>query len=551
MLRLGQVARSRKRLDDATIAALLDAVAQAPQSSALYAIESLPALGGPARSRLVEVAGKALEHPGPNRSFALRALAKGGAEAAPLLRHLLDAEATTDAERADAARSLGALGGAAQTDLTAVLAARARKLLDEKAWLTSQHGVVLTLLEGLDSKPDDAPIVKELAQLPLDGDAPTKRRKIMLRCRAAVALAGKASASRALLDCDPSAPAERREGALALLKVLGRGPLDQARGVRFAELARSSDRVVREAALELLMAHDEVANIPALLADALATNEVGVQATAAKILARYPSRAAPAGKEDAKGEKPAAAGVDPRVVQALTKALAEVGKSNNIEVASGLLDAAAALELLGARPALERACASTNPTLRQHAERGFAALGEPAHRCASVAGTESWTAPPAADFKLSFDTDVGPLSITLWGNKSPFATLRLVELARSGFFNGMLIHRVVPGFVVQLGDPDGDGFGGPPSLPPLRCQLGPEDFDLGSVGVALAGRDTGSSQFFVTFHRAPHLVGEYSLIGHAEPGWERLAAGDRILSASVLEVASVLEAAGALEAGPN
>jgi cyclophilin family peptidyl-prolyl cis-trans isomerase/uncharacterized SAM-binding protein YcdF (DUF218 family)/HEAT repeat protein len=534
MLGLGQVARTRKRLDDATIAALLDAAALAPASSALYAIETLPALGGPARARLLEVSSKALEQAGPNRGFAIRALAKAGAEAAAPLRRLLEAETTTDAERADAARSLAALGNAAQTELAAALTSRARKLLDEKAWLTTQHGVVLTLLEGMEPKSSDTPILSELAQLPPDGEAPLKRRKIMLRCRAAAILAGKASASQVLLNCDPSAPAERREGLLALVKVLGRGPLDKARGVRFAELARSSDRLVREAALELLMAHDEAPNIPALLADALATREPGVQATAAKILSRYPSRAAAPQKDDPKAEKPTAAPTaDPRVVQALTQALTEVGKSNNIEVSSGLLDAAAALELLGAKPALERACASTNPTLRQHAERGFAALGEPTHRCPSVVGAEPWNEPPAADFKLAFDTDIGPLSITLWGNKSPFATLRLVELARSGFFDGMRIHRVVPGFVVQLGDPDADGFGGPPNLPPLRCQLGAGDFNPGSVGVALAGRDTGSSQFFVTLRRAPHLVGEYSLIGEAEPGWERLTAGDRIVKVSV------------------
>jgi cyclophilin family peptidyl-prolyl cis-trans isomerase len=98
----------------------------------------------------------------------------------------------------------------------------------------------------------------------------------------------------------------------------------------------------------------------------------------------------------------------------------------------------------------------------------------------------------------------------------------------------MLVHRVVPGFVVQFGDPDGDGFGGP-NLLPLRCQLSDDDFGLNSVGVALAGRDTGISQFFVTLRRAPHLDGEYSLIGSAEPGWERLAAGDRILKVRVLE----------------
>jgi HEAT repeat protein len=140
LLGLGQVARSRKHLDDATIAALLDVAAQAPQSPALYAIESLPALGAAARTRLLEVAQKVLEQPGAGRAFALRALAKAGSEAAAPLRQFIQSESATDAERADAARSLAALGNAAQSELATALQGRARTLIDGKAWLTSQHG---------------------------------------------------------------------------------------------------------------------------------------------------------------------------------------------------------------------------------------------------------------------------------------------------------------------------------------------------------------------------------------------------------------------------
>jgi cyclophilin family peptidyl-prolyl cis-trans isomerase len=257
-----------------------------------------------------------------------------------------------------------------------------------------------------------------------------------------------------------------------------------------------------------------------------------VRATAAQVLSRYPARAQRPSQHapDEAGSPPA----DPRVVQELTRQLAEVGKSNNIELSSWLLDAASALELLGAKPALERACGSANPTLRKHAEQGFARLGDKQHRCPSVAGKDIWPAGAVPDFRLELTTDIGPLSLTLRGDASPFATLRLVELARSHFFDGMAVHRVVPGFVVQLGDPDGDGFGGP-NLPPLRCQVDSAPFELGSVGVALAGRDTGLSQFFVALRPAPHLAAEYSQIGRAEPGWERLAPGDRILQVRVLE----------------
>jgi cyclophilin family peptidyl-prolyl cis-trans isomerase len=528
-LGLARVARERKRLDDATIAALLDFASKHPESAALHPFESLPSLGPAARERLLEVARVALESPGPGRAYAVRALAKGGPPAAEALRRLLDADGTSHAERADAVRSLAALGAAGQVELAGALPGRARALIDRKAWLTGEHGVVSTLLEALEPQRADPALLTELAQLPLsDEPAPIVRRKVMLRCRAAALLAGRASQSAALLACDPSPPAERREGALSTLRVLARGPLTGARGARFAELARDGDRVVREAALELLTSHDEVEDIPALLASALLAKEAGVSATAAKVLARYPSRAQlPAAGQEA----PVPA---PSVVQALSKRLQEVGTSRHLELSAALLDAGAALSLLAVKPAAERACASTSPTLRKHAERAYSQLGEPARRCEDVPSQEAWSGPLLGEVRVELDTDAGPLSLTLKGEESPFAVARFVELARSGFFDGLAVHRVVPGFVAQFGDPDGDGFGGA-DLPPLRCQTSADGFQAGSVGVALAGRDTGVSQFFVTLRPAPHLAGEYSLIGEATGAWERLAPGDRIVKARVLE----------------
>jgi cyclophilin family peptidyl-prolyl cis-trans isomerase len=188
--------------------------------------------------------------------------------------------------------------------------------------------------------------------------------------------------------------------------------------------------------------------------------------------------------------------------------------------------------------ALERACGSNNATLRQHAERGFAALGEPKRRCPTVASKEELKSLPQSDVTLSFETEQNvTLRLTLDATESPFATERLVQLARAGFYAGMAVHRVVPGFVVQLGDPDGDGFGGP-DLPPLRDQLSLRSFQQGSVGIALAGRDTGSSQFFVALRAAPHLDQDYSLVGRAEPGWEQVVSGDVIRKVTVQDLRS-------------
>jgi cyclophilin family peptidyl-prolyl cis-trans isomerase len=534
-LGLGRVARERKRLDDASVAALLDAAAQNPGEGAFFfAIESLPSLGAAAKERLLEVGGKALEQPSKARAFAARALAKAGPGAAPALRRLIEAlDRSGNVEAANAAAALAGLGAAGQPELRAVLTTVGQRYLESDVYWSADIGVLLTLLDGVEPHQGPSAVLTQLAQLPVEKDppGPLLRRKVMVRCRAAAALAGSASLNAALLACDPAPAEARREGSLALLRVLARGSLTKARGARFQELARSSDRVVREAALELLVNHDEADDIPGLLASALEAQEVGVRATAAKVLARYPARA------HANVAKPSQAApvADPRVVQALTKQLPEVGVSNNIELGCLLLDAAAALELLGAKPALERACGSANPTLRQHAERGFAALGEPKRRCPAVPGREPLQAMSAGEFALEFKTEERTLRLTLSGSESPFATERLVQLARAGFYNGLKVHRVVPGFVVQIGDPDGDGFGGP-DLPPLRDQVTLEPFDVGSVGIALAGRDTGLSQFFVTLRRAPHLDGEYSLIGHAEPGWSDLVAGDLIREVTVRDL---------------
>ncbi|HYJ09012.1 MAG TPA: HEAT repeat domain-containing protein, partial [Polyangiaceae bacterium] len=191
-LGLAQLARRRKRLDDATIAALLDAAAKQGSGTYLHPLESLPGLGSAAQQRLLEVARPVLERAEPARAFAIRALAKANADAAHPLLVLLEAASTSDGERAEAARSLSALGEAGQSALAAALRQQARSLLDTKAWLTSQHGVVLTMLEGLAPKSAEPGVLLELAQLPLGGEAPpVLRRKIMLRCRAAALLAGR------------------------------------------------------------------------------------------------------------------------------------------------------------------------------------------------------------------------------------------------------------------------------------------------------------------------------------------------------------------------
>jgi cyclophilin family peptidyl-prolyl cis-trans isomerase len=129
--------------------------------------------------------------------------------------------------------------------------------------------------------------------------------------------------------------------------------------------------------------------------------------------------------------------------------------------------------------------------------------------------------------RIVFDTDApASIGVTFDPGLAPVAATRFAEMARAGFFTGMAVHRVVPGFVVQLGDVGGDSYGGNGKL--LRCETSPVSFAAHDVGVALAGRDTGSSQFFVTLAPTPHLDGEYAWIGRADGDWDAVAEGDVI-----------------------
>jgi cyclophilin family peptidyl-prolyl cis-trans isomerase len=106
-------------------------------------------------------------------------------------------------------------------------------------------------------------------------------------------------------------------------------------------------------------------------------------------------------------------------------------------------------------------------------------------------------------FTVHLDDAVAP--VTVW---------RLNALAKRGFFDGSSFHRVVPAFVVQGGCPRGDGWGGPGFV--QRCETSDVPYEAGTVGMALAGKDTGGSQWFVTHRRTPHLDGRYTVFGN---GW--------------------------------
>jgi cyclophilin family peptidyl-prolyl cis-trans isomerase len=125
---------------------------------------------------------------------------------------------------------------------------------------------------------------------------------------------------------------------------------------------------------------------------------------------------------------------------------------------------------------------------------------------------------PAVSTQAFIDTDYGSIQLELAVLDAPLTVENFVDLARRGFYDGLLFHRVVPNFVVQSGDPRGDGEGGPGHT--IRDELNEQAYIRGTVGMALDWRDTGGSQFFITHSPQPHLDGRYTVFGRVIGGIE-------------------------------
>jgi len=131
------------------------------------------------------------------------------------------------------------------------------------------------------------------------------------------------------------------------------------------------------------------------------------------------------------------------------------------------------------------------------------------------------------------ETDRGRLDIELLPAEAPITIAVFMGLVERRFFDGFRWHRVVPNFVVQDGDPRGDGWGGPGPAFVVRDEVNPVRYESGSVGMALSGPNTGSSQYFITHSAQPHLDGIYTIFGRVVGGLDvldEIGQGDRIRS---------------------
>jgi peptidylprolyl isomerase len=123
---------------------------------------------------------------------------------------------------------------------------------------------------------------------------------------------------------------------------------------------------------------------------------------------------------------------------------------------------------------------------------------------------------------LILETKNGPIVIQLRPDLAPNHVERIKKLTREGFYDGVVFHRVIDGFMAQTGDPTGTGTGGS-SEPDLKAEFSQEPFKRGTLGMArTADPDSANSQFFIMFAPADHLNGQYTVFGEVIEGMDKV-----------------------------
>lgn len=222
------------------------------------------------------------------------------------------------------------------------------------------------------------------------------------------------------------------------------------------------------------------------------------------------------------------------LIDALPRALRD--KDLN-DAALAILDALGKQKSKEANEAIKTALSSSDHLLRRRAVAILKAndAGDFSNRIGTVQSRNT-----AADYRRAIArrgrkvtatvvTNKGAFTIEFLPEEAPLTVDNFIQLARKGFFNGQTVPRVVPNFVVQAGDPRGDQNGGPGYQ--IRCEINEVPYARAAVGMALSGKDTGGSQWFVTHSPQPHLDGGYTVFGRVTSGMDvvdRIARGDTI-----------------------
>jgi len=291
----------------------------------------------------------------------------------------------------------------------------------------------------------------------------------------------------------------------ALATVLGTLPVEVGLPRLLAMRDDSDERVVPAvlASLAAMRAPDAVA----IVSERLKTGDAIVRAAAASALAKLKAPAGPA----------------------LLAEAYRTGSKDTTYVARGAaLTAIAEYGAGAATPTLTEALADADWAVRVRAASLLKQLDPssdaamkirpaPTGRPASAYEASRLLSPPVST-QVFVETDRGTIQIELAVVDAPLSVETFVTLARKGFYDGLTFHRVVPDFVIQGGDPRGDGEGGPGFT--IRDELSQQPFLRGSVGLALDWEDTGGSQFFIAHSPQPHLDARYTVIGRVISGVE-------------------------------
>lgn len=130
--------------------------------------------------------------------------------------------------------------------------------------------------------------------------------------------------------------------------------------------------------------------------------------------------------------------------------------------------------------------------------------------------------PPADPNKKNslavFETSMGTFKVELFEDKAPRTAQNFISLVNKGFYNGLIFHRVIDGFMIQGGDPKGNGTGGPGYVIPDEFHKDLKHTGAGILSMANAGPNTGGSQFFITLDATPWLDGKHAIFGKVVEG---------------------------------
>ncbi len=303
---------------------------------------------------------------------------------------------------------------------------------------------------------------------------------------------------------------------IGVLSGLGRDPEWSVRTALAGALAELGERGVPR--LEAMLADDDQRVVPAVLTSLAQSGDPDATASLTERLT----------SDDAVVRMAAARGLATLKatgsVPALLKALDQSAGDGTYVARAAILEALTTLDTAAARAPLVTALADRDWAVRVRAAELLGKVDPSADLTIAPA-------PPPAVPELSdtaallspafspmayIDTPKGMIQVELAVADAPRTVANFLALTRKGFFDGLPLHRVVPDFVVQGGDPRGDGEGGPGYT--IRDEINQRPYNRGTVGMALDWADTGGSQFFITHSPQPHLDGRYTVFGEVVEG---------------------------------